>query len=102
MCRFFGADGCQVDKVKGESLSDAVWARWRALCHEDRLKILTHVDSTDPAFRKDPSSVVSGLIHMKDGLVFGNATGSSSQEALKQTAGPKFNGMMLKVACTAW
>ena len=52
---------------KGESLLDSVRARWRALRGEDRLKILTHVDSTDPAFCKDPSSVVSGL-------VFKNAT----------------------------
>ena len=66
-----------MDYVKGESLSDAVRARWRALRREDRLKILTHVDATDhgPALRKDLSAVVSGLIHMKDSLVFKNATG---------------------------
>ena len=80
--------------MKGEQLSDSVRARWRALHREDRLKILTHVDATyatDPAFRKDPSSVVSGLMHMKDRLVFKTATGVTisfpkiTEEALRQT-----------------
>ena len=80
-----------MDYVKGESLSDAVWARWRDLRREDRLNILTHVDATDPAFHKDPSAVVRGLIHMKDCLAFKNATGVTlslpkiTKESLKQT-----------------
>ena len=57
-----------MDQVQG--LCFAVWIRqtWNSLRQEGRAKILTNIGGPDPLFYKDPSIMVSGLIHMKDRL----------------------------------